>query len=63
VGAVKIYVVAVVALGKRKVRMKFSFPPKLVEKLVWVLVVLLSKIFIPSYTFYAVMLKLSVLAP
>jgi hypothetical protein len=37
--------------GKRKDRMKLSLPPKLVEKLVWVPVVLVSKIFIPSYTF------------
>jgi len=53
-GAVKIYVAAV----NWKYRMKFSLQPKLVEKLVWVPVVLLCKIFIPSY---AIMLKLRVL--
>jgi len=35
VGAPKIYVAAVEAIGKRKDRMKLSLPSKLVEKLVW----------------------------
>jgi hypothetical protein len=38
-GAVKIYVAAVKALGKRKEGIKLSLPPKLVEKLVWVPVI------------------------
>jgi hypothetical protein len=42
-GAVKIYVAAVEAL--RKYRMKLSSPSKLVEKLVWVPVILLCKKF------------------
>jgi hypothetical protein len=37
---VKIYVAA----GKRKEGMKLSLPPKLVEKLVWVQVILFCKI-------------------
>jgi hypothetical protein len=55
VGAVKIYVRAVDALGKRKHRMKLSLWPKLVEKLVWVPVISLCKIFIPSYAFDALL--------
>jgi hypothetical protein len=39
------------ALKKKKHRMKLSLPPKLVEKLVWVLVISLGKIFIPRYAF------------
>jgi hypothetical protein len=34
-----------------KDRMKLSLSPKLVEKLVWAIVISLCKIFIPSYTF------------
>jgi hypothetical protein len=37
--------------GKRKDRMKLSLPSKLLEKLVWVPVILFGKIFIPSYVF------------
>jgi hypothetical protein len=37
--------------------MKLSLPPKLVEKLVWVPVILLCKIFIPSYTFDALLCR------
>jgi len=33
--------------------MKLSLPPKLVEKLVWVPVISLCTLFIPSYTFDA----------
>jgi hypothetical protein len=33
---------------KRKDRMKLSLPPKLVEKLVWVPIILICKIFIPT---------------
>jgi hypothetical protein len=41
---------------KRKDKMKLSLPPKLVEKLVWVPVVLLCKIFfIPRYAFDALL--------
>ncbi len=43
--------------GKRQDRMKLSLPPKLVEKLVWVPVILLCKIFIPSYTFDALLCR------
>ncbi len=35
--------------------MKLSLPPKLVEKLVWVPVISFCKIFIPSYTFDALL--------
>ncbi len=45
VGAVKIYVAAVEELMKEG--MKLSLPPKLVEKLVWVLVILFCKISFP----------------
>jgi len=48
VGAVKIYVAAVedvIKKKKRKDRMKFSLPQKLVEKVVWVPVILLSENF------------------
>jgi len=34
--------------------MKLSLPPKLVEKPVWVLFLLLCKILIPSYAFDAI---------
>jgi hypothetical protein len=37
--------------GKRKDRMKLSLPPILLEKLVWVSVITICKIFIPSYVF------------
>ncbi len=48
VGAVKIYVAAVEgAQGKRKEGMKLSLPPKLVEKLVWVLVISFCKVSFP----------------
>ncbi len=53
-GAVKIYVAAVEAL--RKYRMKLSLPSELVEKLVWVPVILLCKIFILSYMFEVLLL-------
>ncbi len=39
--------------GKRV--MKLSLPPKLVKKLVWVLVILLRKISIHSYVFDALL--------
>ncbi len=62
VGAVKIYVAAVEALTKEG--MKLSLPPKLVEKLVWVPVILFCKISFPMYAFDALLcLKLTVLAP
>ncbi len=35
--------------------MKLSLPPKLVEKLVWVPIIWLCKIFIPSYAFDALL--------
>jgi hypothetical protein len=41
---VKIYVETVEALRKRKKGMKLNLPPKLVEKLVWVPVILFCKI-------------------
>ncbi len=47
VGAVKIHVAAVEALGKGKDGMKLSLPPKFMGKLVWV----------------PIMLKLAILAP
>jgi hypothetical protein len=51
---VKIYVAAVEALRqKEKDMMKLNLLPKLVEKLDWVLVISFCKIFIPSYTFDA----------
>jgi hypothetical protein len=50
VGTVKIYVATV-----EGPRMKLMLPPKLVEKLVWVPVILLCKIFIHSYTFDALL--------
>jgi hypothetical protein len=53
VGAVEIYVTAGDTLRWRKDRMKLSLLPKLVEKLVWVLVVSFAKIFIRSYKFDA----------
>jgi hypothetical protein len=49
VGAQKIYVAALKALLKRKDRMKLSLPPKLLEKLNGVPIILFYKIFIPSY--------------
>jgi hypothetical protein len=48
----KIYVEAMEALMKRKDIMELNLPPKLFQKLVWV-VILLSKIFILTYTFDA----------
>ncbi len=48
-GALKIYLTAVGAFKRRKDRMKLSLPPKLVEKLVWVPVILFCKIFVTSY--------------
>jgi hypothetical protein len=55
VGAVEIYVAAVEAGAqeKRKDVVKLSLPPRLVEKLVWVLVILFCKISILSYSFGA----------
>jgi hypothetical protein len=44
---VKIYVAAVEALQKTKDRMKLNLKPKLMEKLVWVPVILLSIILVP----------------
>jgi len=46
-GAVKTYVAPVEALWKRERAMKLSLPPKLVEKLVWVPVILFCKISFP----------------
>jgi len=65
VGAVKIYGAAEEALRKKKRQDETQFTPKLVEKLVWVPVILFCKIFIPSYVFDAspIMLKLAVLTP
>jgi hypothetical protein len=52
VGTVKIYVTAAEEQwrrsGKKKQRMKFVPPSKLVEKLVWVPFISFCKIFIPS---------------
>ncbi len=51
----KLYVAAAVEafLETRKDRMKLNLPPKLVEKLVWVPVILFCKIFILScYAFW-----------
>jgi hypothetical protein len=50
---VKIYVAAVEALKKK--RMKHKLPPKLQEKLVWFPVILFCKIFIPSSAFDALL--------
>jgi hypothetical protein len=55
VGAVKIYVAAVEALRKKERLLRFSLPPKLVEKLVWVPIISFCKIFSPSYTFDALL--------
>ncbi len=44
-GALKIYVAAMEALRKQERQMKLSWPPKLVEKLVWVPEILLCKNF------------------
>jgi len=58
VGAVRIYVAAVEALTKTKERQdetQFKTRPKLVEKLVWVPVTSFRKVFIPSYTFDALL--------
>jgi len=66
VGAVKIYEAAGDALRKKESQDETQvLPPKLVEKLVWVPVILLCKIFIPSYTFDALLClsKLAVLGP
>jgi hypothetical protein len=58
VTAVKIYVAAVSKRsGKMKDRMKLILPPKLVEKLVWVSVISLCKIFIPSSAFDALLCR------
>jgi hypothetical protein len=50
-----IYVTARRRSGKRKDKMKLSLPPKLVEKLVWVPIIWLCKIFIPSSAFDALL--------
>jgi hypothetical protein len=56
VGAVKIYVHnSSGGAGKRKDMMKLNLQPKLVEKLVWVPVILFCKIFIPRYRFDALL--------
>jgi hypothetical protein len=52
---VKIYVAADEVLRKRKNKMKLNLQPKLVGKLIWVPVILLLKIFIPSYVFDALL--------
>jgi hypothetical protein len=44
--------------GKRKGRMKLSLSSKLVEKLVWVPILWLCKIFIPNYSFMEGRMKL-----
>jgi len=57
---VKIYVGTVKALwcsGARKGMMKLSLAPKLLGNLVWVTVILFCKIFIPSYTFDALLCR------
>ncbi len=54
----RIYVAAVEALTKTKERQdetQFKTRPKLVEKLVWVPVTSFRKVFIPSYTFDALL--------
>jgi hypothetical protein len=56
VGVVKIYVATAEVLRKKK-RMKLSLPPKLVENLVWVLVISFCKIFIPNYGFDALLCR------
>jgi hypothetical protein len=48
VGEMEIYVGVVEAL-KKEDRMNLSLPPKLVEKLIWVLFISLCNIFIPNY--------------
>jgi hypothetical protein len=48
VGEMEIYVGVVEAL-KKEDRMNLSLPPKLVEKLIWVLIISLCNIFIPNY--------------
>jgi hypothetical protein len=45
------------AQAKRKDTMKLSLSPNLVEKLVWVPVTSLCKIFIPSYAFDVLLLR------
>jgi len=55
VGAVKIYVAAMQALRKKETQMKLSFPPKSVEKLVWVPGISFYKIFIPNHAFDALL--------
>jgi hypothetical protein len=47
VGAVKIYVEAAEALVKKEAGMKLSSSPKLLEKLIWVPVILFCKISFP----------------
>ncbi len=51
----KINIAAVEEMRKMKDRMKLSLPPKLLEKLVWVPVIVFCKIFILSYTFDALL--------
>jgi len=53
---VKIFVAAAASGGaqedkERQDETQFTVPPKLVEKLVWVPVISLCTLFIPSYTF------------
>ncbi len=58
VGAVKIYVAAVETFRQyEKDMMKLNLLPKLVEKLDWVPVISFCKIFIPSYTFDALICR------
>jgi hypothetical protein len=51
VGAVKIYVAAMEAQD----RMKLSLPPKLMENLICIPIILFHKIFIPNYMFDALL--------
>jgi hypothetical protein len=62
---VKIYLAPVEAITKKERGDEtLSLPPKLVEKLVWVLVISFCKIFIPSYAFDALLCqKLAILVP
>jgi hypothetical protein len=57
VGAVKIYVAALEASGKRKDGMKLTLPPKFMGKLVWVPFISFCKTFLPSYTFDALLCR------
>jgi hypothetical protein len=56
-GALKIYVAAMELLSDKERQDETQFKPKLVEKLVWVPVILLCKIFIPSYAVDALLCR------